>query len=368
MSKQILIQHTPQGKRAMALVEGKKLLAYFEEETGIQAEEIYLGKIERQMRGMEAAFVDLGNGLTGFLPYAECGAKPRSGMMIQVQVKKPPVGDKLPYLTADIALAGRYVILTPCTRRFAVSQKITEESLRSALLDAAKQIAPPGMGLILRTESQNAAKEAIEREAAALAEGWRALEEEIKAASAPRLLRRRGDILDRILRDEHGTIDGIVTDRPEEITACPLPAQFAPAPFDLYSVDSQREKLNQRRVWLPCGGYLVIDRTEALWVIDVNSGKYQGAKAGAESTFLKLNLEAAREIARLMRLRAMGGIILVDFVDMAAEESRRAVTEEMQRALQDDPVKCVLHGFTHLGLMELTRKKTETPQGKQEPV
>ena len=136
-----------------------------------------------------------------------------------------------------------------------------------------------------------------------------------------------------------------------------MPVQSCPNPFDLYNVSAKLEKSLNRKVWLDCGGYLIIDPTEAMTVIDVNSGKFTGSKTGTENTFLKLNLEAAKEIARLLRLRNIGGIVIIDFVDMKTEESREAVRSALEEALKDDPVKAVVHGFTSLGLVEMTRKK-----------
>ena len=359
MSKRILIEN---GR--IALMEENDLLFLTQQIPGIQAEQIYLGRVDRIMKGLEAAWVALGKDRTGFLPFSECSAPPRSGDKVLVQVKKPPVGDKAPYLTADIALAGRYVILTPRSGGMGVSQKITDEEARAALLDAARRLAPEGMGLVMRTEAPGAGENALEEEVRALKAEWEEILRRAAASPAPALIRDREAPLSRLIRDEHGDISEILTDDPAALPPdLPLPVRQALHPFALYGVQSKWDKANQRKVWLPCGGFLVIDKTEALTVIDVNSGKFSGGKAGAESAFLKLNLEAAEEIARLMRLRSMGGIIIVDFVDMQEENSRRAVQEKMEEALRRDPVKCVVHGFTRLGLMELTRKKSESPQG-----
>lgn len=362
MGKRVLIRHR-EGQREIALMEENRLLFYEKDAQGVRTEQIYSGRIDRIVKGMEAAFVKLGKDQTGFLPFSECKEKPRSGDKMLLQVKKPPIGEKAPYLTADIALAGRYVILLPVGGKCAVSQKITDEEERSSLLDTARRLAPAGMGLILRTEAKGAPEKELAEEICSLSERWREIQNKAADASGPCLIEDSQDALSKLLRDEHGAVEEILTD--EETPAPPgasVPVRFAPHPFELYGVFGQLEKALRRKVWLPCGGYLVVDPTEALTVIDVNSGKYAGAKEGAESTFLRLNLEAAKEIARLLRLRKMGGIILIDFVDMLSEESRRAVTDALAAELQDDPVKTVIHGFTRLGLMELTRKKTENPQ------
>lgn len=359
MEKRILIRHTD-GQREIALMEGSRLLFFAREARGVQAEQIYLGVVDRMVKGMEAAFVRLGRDQMGFLPWDECPQKPRSGDRLLVQVKKPPVGEKAPYLTADPALAGRHVILTPRSPAPSVSKKITDEIQRAALLEAARRLAPAGMGLIMRTEAPQASEEELQSETLGLARQWQEILASAAEAQAPCLIRDREDALTRLLRDEHGEIAELLTDSAEDLPALPLPVRLAERPFDLYSVPARLEKSLQRRVWLDSGGYLIIDKTEALTVIDVNSGKFTGGKGGTEKTFLKLNLEAAGEIARLMRLRNMGGIILVDFVDMREEESRSQVRQALESALMDDPVKAVVHDFTALGLLEITRKKSET--------
>ena len=359
MSKRIFVEYQNE-KREIALTENGRLL-YFAADAGgsVQTEQIYLGRVDRIMKGMETAFVQLSPIANGFLPFSECLETPISGKKILVQVKKPPIGEKLCYLTQDISLAGRCAVLTPCTEKCAVSHKIPEDDERKRLFHLAMQCKPPKMGLVLRTESAGITEDELRQEVNELLEKWQSVRS-LAAKGKPGLIRDREDALTRLLRDEHGDIDEIVTNRPEALPAMTLPVRFSENVFALENVRSKLHKSWQRKVWLDCGGFLVIDRTEALTVIDVNSGKYTGTKSGAESTFLKLNLEAAQEIARLMRLRNIGGIIVVDFVDMASEDARQTVTEEMQSALTRDPVKCVIHGFTALGLMELTRKKTET--------
>ena len=357
MSKRILVE-IRDGQREMALLDEKRLLAFYQDAGGgVEAEQLYLGIVNRIVKGMEACFVRLGGESVGFLPFAECKEKPRSGDKLLVQVKKPPIGDKAPYLTADISLAGRYTLLTPLTARCAVSKKITEEAQRDQLLKTAQRLAPSGMGLVMRTESAQAAVADMAADVSELLSQWLDVVEKRKTVSAPCLLKGREDALLRLLRDEHGEICEILTNAPDKLPPVPLPVRACENPFELYAVRAKLEKSMQRKVWLDCGGYLIIDKTEALTVIDVNSGKFTGGKSGTEDTFLRLNLEAAKEIARLARLRNMGGIIIIDFVDMQSDESRAAVSETLEDALRDDPVKTVVHGFTSLGLMEMTRKK-----------
>lgn len=360
MSKRVLVE-TRNGNRQIAVMDDQKLL-YFQDEapTGAQSEQIYLGVVDRLAPGMEAAFIRIGKEEAGFLPFAECREKPRSGEQKLVQVKKPAIGEKAPYLTQDLALPGRFAILTPFSARCALSKKIEDDESKARLMAIAQAHCPPGMGLVMRTESETAPEEAILEDIAALESAWREILSRLPGAKAPCLIHGAEDPLLRLLRDERGPVEKILCDDPASLPPVNAPVEACEHPFALFGVLSKWEKARQKKVWLDCGGYLIVEKTEALTVIDVNSGKYTGNKTGAENTFLRLNLEAAREIARLLRLRAMGGIVIVDFVDMRQEESRQAVFRELEQRVRDDPVKVTLHGFTSLGLMELTRKKTDT--------
>ena len=358
MTKRLLIEHSD-GRTEFALMRDRDLLAFFREQPGkVEAEQIYLGKVDRMVKGVEAAFVKLGGETTGFLPYSECRERPRSGEKLLLQVKRPPVGEKAAYLTADLALAGRYVLLTPLTARCAVSNRIEDPAVKNALRGLALRLAPPGMGLVMRAESAGVPEADVAAEIQALRGDYESILVRAARMDAPGLVKGRGDLFSRLLRDEQGGVDEILTDRPGALPPVSLPVTACESPFALYNARDKLEKSLQRKVWLPCGGYLVIDPTEAMTVIDVNSGKFTGKKSGAESTFLQLNREAAREIARLLRLRGVGGIVIIDFVDMESDESRAAVAQALRDALRDDPVKTVIHGFTALGLMELTRKKS----------
>lgn len=360
MSKRILME-VRNGVREIALMEGSRLLAFFrEQEMGPEAEQIYLGVVERIVKGMEAAFVRLEKDTVGFLPFSECHEKPKSGERLLVQVKRPPVGEKAAYLTADIALAGRYAILTPLSERISLSKRLEDSDERARLKNIASRVAPAGMGLVVRAESAGMDENTLRNEVSTLFAAWQTLEADCASAKAPCLLKGREDALGRLMRDEHGQIEEILANSMETLPASSLAIRYCENPFELYSVRARLKKSLERKVWLDCGGFLVIDRTEAMTVIDVNSGKFTGGKSGTESTFLRLNQEAAREIARLLRLRGIGGIVLIDFVDMQEESSRQAVIGTLSEALRDDPVKTAIHGFTSLGLMEMTRKKTES--------
>ncbi len=355
--KQLYVEQKD-GRICCAVTEMGALLSWQQEMTAVWPEQIYLCKADRAMKGMEAIFVHLTKDQNGFLPYAECREKPLSGQSVLVQVKKPAIGDKLPFCSCDISIAGHYAILTPFSPRIAVSSRITDAEKAEALRELGKKRTPANMGLILRTESVQADEGTLQAEIGMLHQKWLRILKKAKEASAPCLIEEKEPLLHTVLRDEKGGFDKIITNIREFPYPASCPVQYAENPFALENIERKLEKSLARKVYLPCGGHLIIDRTEAMTVIDVNSGKFTGKKTGTESTFLSLNREAAKEIARLLRLRNIGGIILIDFVDMEQEESRQAVLDAMKEALRNDPVKCVLHGFTSLGLMEMTRKKT----------
>lgn len=359
MSKRILIEKQGDVSQ-IALMEDQKLLAFFRESpVSIEAEQIYLGIVDRIIKGMEAAFVRLGNQITGFLPFSECVLRPRSGDKILVQVKRPPVGEKSAYLSADLSLAGRFVLLTPASFRFSVSKRIEDQNEKERLLQLARKHAPERIGIVMRQESSTADEQEIADEIRRLYQKWQSIQACASASEAPCLVQGRENVLSRLMRDERGGIDEILTDSSLDLPKVSCPVQTVSSPFSLYSVHPKLEKSLQRKIWLDCGGFLVLDRTEAMTVIDVNSGKFTGSKSGTEATFLKVNLEAAREIARILRLKNIGGIIIIDFVDMQEESSRTQVKNALLEALKNDPEKSVIHGFTSLGLLEMTRKKTE---------
>lgn len=361
MTAQLLFEEKEGAWEGALLLDGQ-LYAYQKETASIAAEQIYLCKTDRMIKGMEAAFVKLTPRDNGFLPYAEMrntsAVPPRSGEKFLVQVKKPPVQQKCAYVTCDITLAGKYCILMPMSDHCSVSRRIADEDQKTRLEQLGKSIKPANMGLILREESATAALSDIQQELQALLLRWQRIQEQASAASAPCLIDGGLSLCERMLRDVRSPLCEIITNRPEAFMHSAVPVRTAPSPMTLYNVQGKLEKSLRRKVWLNCGGNLIIDPCEAMTVIDVNSAKDLGSKKGAEDTITRLNCEAALEIARLMRLRSMGGIILVDFVDMQKEENRAEVLRTMQEALHDDPVKTVIHGFTALGILEITRKKT----------
>lgn len=321
---------------------------------------IYKARVQNVLRGMSSAFVDLGTGKNGFIslddlpPIARAMDAPkpsetrqlRVGETLIVQVIKEPGGDKGPRVTCSVTLAGRLVVLLPTLATVGVSHHIQDEATRERLLAQAKAACPEGMGLIVRTAAENAPEEAFAAEAKELCEIWQAIHADAEAQNAPALLCEEGDLAAKSVQDLY--VEGktsILEGAPD---------------FDL---QPKIDRAVERRVWLPSGGYLVFDVCEAMTVIDVNTGKYTGKRNLAE-TVLRLNTEAAREAGRQIRLRDLGGIILIDFVDMETDEAREAVLETMREALQNDRAKSRLYGFTQTGLLEMTRRPVVSPLHK----
>ena len=358
--RHLLIEKTGAGLR-LALLEDRLLTdTRVIPAGGVLPEQIYLGRVERVAKGMGAVFVRLTDGQTGFLPASELKAPVQGGQDVLVQVKKPPVGEKAAYLTQEISLPGRTAILLPRGGARAVSSRVTDPAEKERLRALAAQLSPDRMGLIVRREAAGQPPEAVRENVSSLLSLWEKLEKDIRAGGAPRLV-WPGRSPARQALDDWPDIGRVTVSDPELLPLFPdIPGDCAKDPFSLFSVNDQLRRLSARRVWLPSGGFVVVDPCEALTAIDVNSGKNAGTKAGGrEALFLKTNLEAARLIARLIRVRGLGGIIVIDFIDMETEDARRQVLEAMTRAVLDDPVKCVVHGFTGLGLMEMTRKKTD---------
>ena len=297
-----------------AVTEDGVLVEYIPNDPSDQCGDILLGKTDRLMPGMNCAFVDIGRKKSGFLPLDEnsssfTGGKVRSGESPIVQIKKEENGTKGAFLTRDITLPGTMVILMPMNRYIGVSSRITDESVREELKKTGREIAADRFGLVMRKAAEAAAPEMIRQEAESLYETWRMTEEKASKGGKPGSL--------------------------------------------LFQVRQARE----RTVRLPGGGNIILDRCEAMTVIDINtaSAAVSGSK---EQTILETNLEACGAIAQQVRLRNLSGIILIDFIDMDNETDRSMVLKRLEECFSRDRVKTVIHGWTSLGLIEMTRKRT----------
>jgi ribonuclease E len=345
---------------------------------------IYLGRVQNVLPGMEAAFVDIGRGRNAVLYAGEVnyneedldGEAPRiervlkAGQPVLVQVTKDPIGAKGARLTAQVSLAGRYLVLQPEDNTFGISRRLPEAE-RSRLRDILKEVRPKGLGLIVRTAAEGASADDLRADLTRLQARWETVERKAKKASAPAVIYSEPELVVRVIRDIFSpdfvelVVDGDdlytrVEEYLTEVAPDLLPKlhkhQGKLPVFEHYRVVEQIHKALERKVWLPSGGSIVIDRTEAMTVIDVNTGKFVG-KANLEETVVANNLEAADEIVRQLRLRDIGGIIIIDFIDMLFERNQQAVVDRLRAALARDKTKSQVMEVSSLGLVQMTRKR-----------
>jgi ribonuclease E len=352
-----------------------------------QVSDIYLGIVENVLPGIDAAFVNIGDPeRNGFIHVTDLGPlrlKRRSGTITElltpqqkvlVQVMKEPTGDKGPRLTGNISLPGRYLVMMPYGRGVNLSRRIKNESERNRLRALAILIKPSGMGLLVRTEAEDKAEEAIIEDLEALQRQWEEIQEEANSARPPALLNRDNDFIQRVLRDMYTSdVNRIVVDSNAGLKRVKLHLlnwSGGRSPEGVL-IDHHRDRMSileyfrvnaairealKPRVDLPSGGYIIIEPTEALTVIDVNSGSFTRS-ATARETVLWTNCEAATEIARQLRLRNIAGVIIIDFIDMDSRRDQLQVLEHFNKALRADKARPQIAQLSELGLVELTRKR-----------
>lgn len=352
----------------IAVLEDGKLVEYLPADEDASSEAIYLGRVERVVPGMKAAFIQIGQEKNGFLPLEERNVpdlpKLKVGMSVIVQVRKEAQGVKGAFLSRDISLCGEYVLFVPLNRMNAVSSRITRERDRKALKELAKDIAQEQFGLIMRNAALTASEEVIRAEVETLRTRWESIRKAAPTAHVPSVLHAPRTTLDLVLADYRPRgIDRIVTN--DETLAAKL-AGFAPVLrmgddlFDVGRITTVVQRALDRRVWLHSGGNLVFDPCEAMTVIDVNTAKFTGKRKLAD-TVLQTNMEACEEIVRQVRLRNLSGIIIIDMIDMVSRADQQAVLDALNQGFAQDRVKTVVHGFTSLGLVEMTRKRSRPP-------
>ena len=346
---------------------------------------VYLGKVQNVLPSMEAAFVDIGRGRNAVLysgevdwELAETGNQPRrielalkSGDTVLVQVTKDPVGQKGARLTSQVSLPGRYLVYVPNGSMNGISRKLPD-SERARLKKILKEILPEDAGVIVRTAAEGATEEQLTLDVQRLQAQWEAISKKAETSQPPVLLHSEPDLLIKIVRDVFNEdFQKMVISGDDALnTIETYLGQVAPDLlervenygggrdiFDEYRVGEQIAKALERKVYLPSGGSLVIDRTEAMTVVDVNTGKFVGSGGNLEETVTKNNLEAAEEIVRQLRLRDIGGIIVVDFIDMVLESNRDLVLRRLIECLSRDRTKHQVAEVTSLGLVQMTRKK-----------
>lgn len=352
----------------IAVLEDSRLVEYLPGDDAASAEAVYLGRVERVVPGMKAAFVNIGQEKAGFLPLEEkCAAglpKLQTGNSVLVQVRKEAQGVKGAYLTRDISLCGETVLLNPMNRQIAVSSRITSESVRKGLKETGRRISAGEYGLVMRAASAEAPEEAIRAEAEELHALWQRIRAAAPTAHVPSVLHQTRTVLDSVLDDYRPRgIDRIVTNDAALAGQLEHIAPVLVMGDNLFTVGRISNQLQQgleRRVWMKSGGNLVFDPCEAMTVVDVNTAKFTGDHSLAD-TVLQLNLEACAEVARQVRLRNLSGIIIIDMIDMVSSADHQAVLAELNRCFAADRVKTVIHGFTSLGLVEMTRKRARPP-------
>jgi len=407
-TEEVFLQATPFEARAVRLIQG--VVQEIEVERTAQrghVGNIVMGRVSRVLPGMQAAFIDAGFARTGFLHVAdvwqaklqdgEALETPRpiervlyEGQQLLVQVMKDPLGSKGARLSTQLSIAGRYLVYLPFdTRpdptsaepRIGISQKIEDPMARDVLKARLLALVPADEqgSFIARTQAEDASEEALANDIAYLRQRWEEIREASHQAAPGTVLYRELNLAQRVLRDWVGDrTTRVLVDDPYRIDGLRVFArQYMPSVmprlenftgdrplFELHNIEQEIAAALKRRVDLKSGGYLIIDQTEAMATIDVNTGGYVSGRSFSETIF-KTNLEAAQAIARQLRLRNLGGIILVDFIDMADETHREQVQAELGHALEHDRTKVRISGFTSLGLVELTRKRTRDSLAQQ---
>ena len=391
---QMIVHTIADGTIQMGVLEGRSLVEHYvsrpeDGATSIDGN-IYLGKVQNVLPGMEAAFIDIGTPKNGVIYQRDVqfdstdleddagGAAPKiekvlkNGQSILVQVTKNPIGAKGARLTQDVSLAGRFVVMVPNQpKTYGISKRLPDDE-RKRLRKVLEGIRPTDAGLIVRTAAEGATTEELARDLARLQDQWRQISELAARSKPGTLLYREPPLVVRVIREEFtkeyraivlddqaiydevkGYVDAIAPELSERVEFYDDPALPI---FERFHVHEQLHKALDRKVWLPSGGSLIIERTEALTVVDVNTGKNVG-KSNLEETVFQNNLEAADEVARQLRLRDIGGIIVIDFIDMEIRKNRDAVVKGLREALARDKTRTQVFEISELGLVEMTRKR-----------
>ena len=393
-----LVINSLSGETRIAVLEKSRLSELFiERKTGSSMSgSVYRGKVEKIVPGVQAAFVDIGTGKSGFLSaedvyeeslielFLEEGDAPRpsrknrqpiqdvlrEGQEVMVQVVKEPTGTKGPKLTCHVGLPGKYLVLLPTADAVSVSRKITDAKQRKRFSEMMEK-RPRNMGFILRTACGKAEEGDIRAEMKSLAAKWRRIRKKYESPGPPRRLYEESSVSVRVVRDVMGNgLRKIVVDSPR--THAEISKYFSDGIgrgnfrvdlydgsepiFERYGIESQIEKMCRRKAWMKSGGYLVIDEAEGLTVIDVNSGRLVGEEAH-EQTILKTNREAAVEAARQIRLRNLVGIIVIDFIDMQSQKSRRKIESLFSEEMKKDKARSTIQRISVFGVVQLTRRR-----------
>lgn len=391
MRRELLMRSEDNETTVAVVEEGRLAELYLERESDRRVVgNIYKGVVKNILPGMQAAFVDIGLEKNAFLyvddartdtsvPAAGSGDIPIQGLLkegqeLMVQITKEPAGSKGARITAQITLPGRYLVLMPAVEHCAVSRRIQKPAERLRLQSLAEELKPQDMGLIVRTIGEGASREELIQDQEQLMMIWEGVRNRFDQGVAKGLIFKDMGLCQRILRDVFSTeinrlmvnsralynevlgyLDIMEPRLKRKVFVCNMEEMF-----EKYSIAQEMDAALDRKVWMKNGSYLIIDRTEAMTVIDVNTGKYVGS-TDLTDTILRTNMEAAREIARQLRIRNIGGIIIIDFIDMDNESHKQKILDVLIDELNKDRIKTHILGFSPLGLVEITRKKVGQP-------
>lgn len=384
--KEIFINKKDSISRIVLVENGNVIEKYEENEKKKRLEgKIYLGKVQNVLQGMQAAFIDIGEEKNTFihlkdiLPKVNVVKTPKmqeeknikkvikQGDNLLVQVKRDATNIKGAKVSTHISLPSRYFVVMPNTDIRTISQKIEEEEERKRLTQVVDGILPKNFGAIIRTSAEGKTKEELEKDLNPVIKIWQDIEEQTRKAEAPQVVYNGQTFIEKLLTDlVDKEIEKIVVNNREIANKVKkiiealeeniaLELRENENIFKTYDIEEQLEKSEQRKIWLRCGGFITIDKTEALTAIDVNSGRYIGSK-DLEQTVFKVNKEASEEIAKQLRLRDIGGIIIIDYIDMNDEEHKRQIIENLEENFKKDRSKTQIIGFSKLNLLEMTRK------------
>ncbi len=394
MVNEIIVDVSP-GEIRVGILEDKELAEIHIERTNHQGlvGNIYRGKVSSVLPGMQAAFIDIGYEKNAFLYVGDAIPKKeysddetevssnyeeyniteilKVGQEITVQVIKEPIGTKGPRVSTHITLPGRNLVLLPNADYIGISRRIENDAERQKLKKIAEKLKPQNMGLIVRTVSEGKEESDFVEDVSFLLKLWAKIKESEDKGPVPRCIHKDINLIYRSVRDlfTWDVNKFIINNEKEYLKVLELVEMISPLLksrvelfqkdykiFDYYQIETKIERALSRKVWLKCGGYIIIDKTEALTVIDVNTGKFVG-ESNLEETVLKTNVEATREIAKQLRLRDIGGIVIIDFIDMNNSEHQQLVLDSLKQSLKSDRTKTIVLGMTELGLVEMTRKK-----------
>lgn len=388
--KEIVINVDNNQNKIVMLVENGNLLEQYEENSQTKRLEgnIYIGKIQNVLQGMQAAFVDIGEKKNTFIHIKDILPKVdtkkddpeeavknnnikdivKVGMPILVQVKRDSTNKKGARVSTHINLAGRFSVIMPEVEFITISQKIEDEKEKKRLMEIIKKNIPKNVGIIVRTSAEGKSEEEIIKDMNQTIKTWENIKKQAQnEKEVPKLVYENSEIIKRIFIDlidqdieriivnneqEEKEIKDMLKENGQEIKVVLKKQKTL---FDMYDLGAQLDKIQNRKIWLKCGGFITIDKTEALTAIDVNSGKYIGTKS-LEQTVYTVNKEASIEIAKQLRLRDIGGIIIIDYIDMKEKEHKQKIIDVLQENLKNDRSKTQIVGFTELNLLEMTRK------------